>query len=115
MDYNFWLMLLKIVVFLPLVLVLFYISIKYGGNKLQGIQNGRFIKVLERLPLSKENSLIVVKIGDKGYVLTSAQGKVDTLLELSQEELKKLETSKDIPQYATLKDFYQKVLKRKEE
>ncbi len=115
MDYNFWIMILKIVVFLPLVLMLFYISIKYGGNKLQGIQNGRFIKVLERVPLSKENSLIVAKIGDKGYVLTSAQGKVDTLLELSEEELKKFEISKEVPQYASLKDFYQKVLKRKEE
>jgi hypothetical protein len=40
---------------------------------------------------------------------------VDTLLELSDEELKKLDASKDIPEYSSLKDFYQKVLKRKEE
>jgi flagellar protein FliO/FliZ len=115
MDFNFWIMLLKIVVFLPFILVLFYLSVKYGGSKLQRLQNGKFIKVLERVALSKEASLVVVRIGDKGYVLTSASGKVDTLLELSDEELKKLDASKDIPEYSSLKDFYQKVLKRKEE
>jgi flagellar protein FliO/FliZ len=115
MDLNFWVMLLKIVVFLPFILVLFYLSVKYGSSKLQGIQNGKFIKVLERVPLSKENSLLVVKIGDKGYVLTSAAGKVDTLLEISEDELQNLEAAKVIPEYASLKDFYQKVLKRKEE
>ncbi len=114
MDYNFWIMLLKIVVFLPLILLLFFITLKYGGNKLQGIQNGRFIKVLERVSLSKENSLIAVKIGEKGYVLTSAAGKVDTLLELSEEELTKLEASKEIPEYASLKEFYQKTIKKRE-
>lgn len=114
MDFNFWIMLLKIIVFLPLILFLFYMSVKFGGNKLQSMQNGKFIKVLERVALSKENSLIVVKIGDKGYVLTSSAGKVDTLLELSAEELMRLETTKEIPQYESLKDFYQKVMKKKE-
>lgn len=114
MDLNFWLMLIKIVVFLPFILLLFYLSVKYGGSKLKGMQNGRFIKVLERVPLSKENSLVVVKIGNKAYVLTSAAGKVDTLLELNEEELAKLEASKEIPEFASLKDFYQKVMKKKE-
>lgn len=114
MDFNFWIMLLKIVVFLPFILLLFYLSVKYGGNKLQGIQNGRFVKVLERVAISKENSLIVVKLGEKGYVLTSSAGKVDTLLELSDEELIKLEASKEIPEYASLKDFYKKVTTKRE-
>jgi flagellar protein FliO/FliZ len=114
MDFNFWIMLLKIVIFLPFILLLFYLSIKYGGNKLQGIQNGRFIKVLERVAISKENSLIVAKIGEKGYVLTSAAGKVDTLLELSDEDLIKLESSKEIPEYANLKAFYKKVTTKRE-
>jgi flagellar protein FliO/FliZ len=100
--------------FLPFILLLFYLSVKYGGSKLQGIQNGRFIKVLERVPLSKENSLIVVKIGEKGYVLTSSTGKIDTLLELNSEEIQSLEDCREVPQYASLKEYYQKVMKKKE-
>jgi flagellar protein FliO/FliZ len=114
MDFSFWIMLLKIIVFLPFILMLFYLSVKYGGSKLQGIQNGKFIKVLERVPLSKESSLIVVKIGEKGYVLTSSTGKIDTLLELNSEEIQSLEASREVPQYASLKEYYQKVMKKKE-
>jgi flagellar protein FliO/FliZ len=110
-------MLLKIIVFLPFILVLFYLSVKYGGSKLQQIQNGKYIKVLERVALSKDNSLMVVKIGDKGYVITSAAGKVETLMELGDDEIKKLEDLKQIqiPEYASLKEFFQKVLKKKED
>lgn len=37
---------------------------KYGGNKLQDIQKGKYIKIVETT-ISKENSLLVVKIGQK--------------------------------------------------
>jgi flagellar protein FliO/FliZ len=117
MDFNFWIMLLKIIIFLPFILILFYLSVKYGGSKLQQIQSGRYIKVLERVTISKENSIMVVKIGDKAFVLSSAAGKVEILIELDDDETKKIEVLRQnqIPQYASLKEFYQKVLKKKED
>lgn len=115
MDSSFWLMLLKIIIFLPAVLILFYLSIKYGGSRLQQLQNGKLIKVLERVPLSKENSLVVVRIGKKGYVLTSSNGRVEKLLELSEEELLEIESTKELPQYSSLKEAYEKVFKKKED
>lgn len=115
MDSSFWFMLLKILVFLPLVLMIFYISVKFGGNKLQLLQNGRFIKVLERVALSKENSLLVVKIGQKGYILTSSNGKIEKLMELEESELANIETTKELPQYSNVKDLYEKVFKKKED
>lgn len=114
-DYNFWIMILKLIIFLPFILLLFYLSIKFGSSKLQNIQNGRYIKILERVSLSKDNSLIVVKIGEKGYVVASTAGKIDTLLEIGEEELQKLEKTKQIPEYKSLKEFYQKVFKKREE
>ncbi|MBL4937984.1 flagellar biosynthetic protein FliO [Clostridium sp. YIM B02515] len=115
MDLSFLSMILKIIIFLPFILFLFYLSVKFGGNKLQKIQNGKFIKVFERVPLSKENSLLVVKIGQKGYVLSSSSGKIETLLELNGDELLNLEETKEIPEYTSLKEFYQKVIKKKED
>lgn len=108
MDLQFWWMFLKIVIFLPFILMLIYISMKYGGSKLQNIQNGKYIKILERAPISKENSLLVVKVGQKGYVMASTNGKIEIISELSQEEIIEVETSKAIPQYEDLKDFYEK-------
>lgn len=115
MDLSFLYMILKIIIFLPFILFLFYLSVKVGGKKIQNIQNGKFIKVLERVPLSKENSLVVVKIGQKGYVLSSSAGKIETLLELNEDEILSIEETKEIPEYASLKEFYQKVIKKKED
>jgi flagellar protein FliO/FliZ len=88
---------------------------KYGTRKLQNMQNGKFIKVLERVPISKDNSLIVVKIGDKGYVLTSSASSIDKLMELKDDELKKLENTNSIPEYKNMMEFYKKVFKKKED
>lgn len=108
MDLQFLWMLFKIIIFLPFILLLIYISIKYGGNKLQDIQNGRYIKILERAAISKENALLVVKIGEKGYVMSSVTGKLEIVSELEKEEISKIESARAIPQYESLKDFYEK-------
>lgn len=111
MDGQIWLMLLKIIIFLPFVLLLIYISAKFGGSKLQSIQNGRYIKVLERVPLSKENNLMVVKIGEKGYIMSSTQGKVEILMDMNDGEIQKVQNPHEISQYTAyeaLKEFYKK-------
>lgn len=115
MDLQFWVMLFKIIICLPFVLILIYISVKFGGNKLQNIQNGKYVKVLERTPISKENSLLVVKIGEKGYVLSSTVGKINIISELSEDEISNIEASKTIAQYADFRDFYSKLKFKKED
>jgi flagellar protein FliO/FliZ len=108
MDLQFGLMFLRTIMALLFILMLIYISMKYGGSKLQNIQNRRYIKILERVSISKENSLLVVKIGQKAYVMASTNGKVEIISELSQEEIIEVVTLNAIPQYKDLKDFYEK-------
>ena len=85
---------IRIVVSLIFILGLIYLSFIYGGGKLQSMQNKRHIKVLERVPLSKDNALLVVKMGEKGFVVSSAQGKVEVINEVQAEDLQKLESDK---------------------
>lgn len=108
MELQFGLMILRTVMALLFILMLIYVSMKYGGNKLQDIQKGKYIKILERATISKENSLLVVKIGQQLYVMASANGKIEIISELSQEEVLEVEASKVLPQYKDLKDFYEK-------
>lgn len=108
MDLQFWWMIIKIIVFLPFIIFLIYASIKYGGSKLQTMQNGSYIKVLERTHISKENSLLAVKIGEKGYIIASTNGRIEIICELDKEEILKIEQTKTIPEYKNLKDFYEK-------
>ncbi len=60
MDMEFIGIIFKTIFALALVLLLLYLSLKLGGEKLQKFQNGKYIKVLERVPLSKENFVCVV-------------------------------------------------------
>jgi flagellar protein FliO/FliZ len=106
MDTDLWVMLFKILVTLPFILGLIYISLKYGGTKLQQMQNGRFIKVLEKVQLSKENSIMVIKMGEKVYAISSTSSKIEILKELQQDEIIKLEETKTVPQYNSLRDLY---------
>jgi len=100
------LMILKLVVALLVILPLIYISIKYGGNRLQNMQNGNYMKILERLTLTKENSLLIIKIGEKAYVFSSSGSKLEILMELEPEELKKIQESKKVTQYKDFNEFY---------
>jgi len=112
MDGQIWLMLIKIIIFLPCVLILIYLSAKFGGSKLQSMQNGKYIKVIERVPLTKDSSLVVTKIGEKGYVLSSSSGGINILTKLSDEELLHAENNlkKPMPEFISAKEFILKKL-----
>lgn len=113
-NLTFLQMLFEIIIFVPCILFLFILVAKYGGNKLQNLQNGRYIKIMERVGLSKENGLMVVKIGEKGYVLSSSSGKVEILLQISDEDMEKIESSNKLPQYDSLKTVIEKLKEAKQ-
>ena len=101
-------MLFKTILSLLFIVFLIYIFTKFGGGKLKKIQGGRYIKILERTQISKENSLLVVKIGEKGYVISSSSGRVDVICELTGEELSKIEDTKNTCEYKNFRDLYTK-------
>ena len=113
-DGEFWVLIFKIIVFLPFILLILYVSLKYGGNKLQKLQNGRYMKILDRISLSKENSIVVVKIGEKAYAISSSTKDVRILFELPREEIITIENNKDIPQYEDMKELFKKHIMKKE-
>lgn len=85
---------LKIIIFLPFIILLIYLSLKVGGKKLQNIQNGSHMKVIERVQVSKENTLLLVKIGDRGYIMSSSPQGITTLEEISKDELNEIQEKK---------------------
>ena len=113
-DGEFWVLIFKIIVFLPFILLILYVSLKYGGNKLQKLQNGRYMKILDRISLSKENSIVVVKIGEKAYAISSSPKDVKILFELPKEEIITIENNMDIPQYEDMKELFKKHIMKKE-
>lgn len=87
-------LILKIAVLLPFIIILIYLSLKLGGSKLQNMQGGNYMKIIERVQISKENSLMLVKIGEKAYIMSSSPQGIKTLEEISQEQLSNIEAKK---------------------
>ncbi|MBU3180634.1 flagellar biosynthetic protein FliO [Clostridium psychrophilum] len=108
MDGEFILLIFKIIIFLPFILFLLYLSLRYGGSKLRKLQDGRYMKVLDRVALSKENNIVVVKIGDKAYAMSSCTKEIKILFELPKEEIVRIEGIKEIPQYEDMKELFKK-------
>lgn len=89
MDGQFWITLLKILVFFPFVIALILIFGKMG-SKLNLNTNNKYMKILERLPISKDNTLLVVKVGEKGFLMSSSTGKIEILREIDGAELESI-------------------------
>ncbi|WP_294393164.1 flagellar biosynthetic protein FliO [uncultured Clostridium sp.] len=94
MDFGFFTMFMKLIIALGITLGIMFFSYKVLGTKVESINNNKYIKVIERTQISKDNAILVVKAGKKGYVLMSSGNNVEKLSELSEEEIDEIEENK---------------------
>ena len=88
-EINFGMLILKMIFFLGVVVALIYVVLK---KFLPLLAHGsgfraRSIKILERLPVDQRRSLLVVEVQDKVYLMGSAEGQINILMELDREKL----------------------------
>ncbi len=86
-DSEFLGMLIKLIIFLPIILGSIYLIGKMFGKG--DIVKGNKMKVIERLQLSKDNTLLIVRIEDKYYLMASSHGKIEILEELDKNTFSK--------------------------
>ena len=94
MNFEFLGMFVQLILALGVTLGLMFLSFKLMGTKLNAINNNKYVKVIERVQVTKENTILIVKIGKKGYVMTSTAGHMEKLSELSEEEINIIEEDK---------------------
>ncbi|MGL4730158.1 MAG: flagellar biosynthetic protein FliO [Clostridium sp.] len=106
---------LQLMIFLPCILILIYLLGRVA-NKFYVAPPGRYMKVLEKLPLSKEASILIVKIGEKGYVISSTNKEISILKELTDFELKDIEKRNNIYEESIKKysDLWKNKFRRKD-
>lgn len=92
MEYVF--LILKLILALIFVFGLMFLLAKLSNNQIDKINNNRYIKVLEKTSISKENSIMLVRIGKKGYVISSSNKGLEKLEEVSEEDIKNIEIDK---------------------
>jgi flagellar protein FliO/FliZ len=94
MNFELVGMFIKLIFALGVTLGLMFLSFKLMGTKLDAINNNKYVKVIERVQVTKENTILIIKIGKTGYVMTSTAGHMEKLSELSEEEINIIEENK---------------------
>lgn len=91
---DFTLMIFKLIVSMIVIFALMIILFKYANKGINGNLNKKYVKVIERVQISKDGYILVVKVGNKGMVLSTSTGHTEKLQELSEEELAEIEEVK---------------------
>ena len=93
-------MIFKLIVSMIVIFALMIILFKYANKGINGNLNKKYVKVIERVQISKDGYIL----GNKGMVLSTSTGHTEKLQELSEEELAEIEEAKQ----QALKDMNKK-------
>ena len=94
MDFEFFKMFMQLLIALGITLGIMFLSYRILGTKVDRINDNKYIKVIERTQITKDNAILVVRVGKKGYVMMTSGNSVEKLSELSEEEINEIEEKK---------------------
>lgn len=99
------LMFLKLVISLGIVLLLIFLTFKFANNRVKKVSSDKYIKVIDRTQIGKDISLLIVKVGEEGWIMSTSNGNTEKLKELTKEEILEIEKKKKQKE-EDLKEFY---------
>lgn len=114
MDMDFFMLLFKMIVALVITLGLMFLTFKVMGTKVNNINDGKYVKIIERVQVGKESSILVIKVGKKGYVLTNTSEHMEKLSELTEDEVTDIEENNRKKVQDMSESYSRFVLKSKE-
>ncbi|MTI65711.1 MAG: flagellar biosynthetic protein FliO [Firmicutes bacterium] len=88
-DTSFLFSFLKLLVALPIVVILAYISLRLSNKYLMKYNKGKNMKIIEKIPLHNKSSLCIAKLGEKYVVLGVSENNIQVLTELKEDEIEK--------------------------
>lgn len=97
---------LKIIIAIPIVILLAYISLRMGNKLLAKGYDGKNIKIIERINLSNKAALYIAKISDEYFLLGVSDQNITLLKELTDiKELKNIEKNPISFEHTLLKNL----------
>lgn len=85
---------IKMILGLLIVLFIIYIFAK-SGDKINPTMATKQIKIIDRTQISKESSILIVRISDKGYVICCSDKKTDIIREFTEDEITAIEKQQE--------------------
>ncbi|WP_253199745.1 flagellar biosynthetic protein FliO [Clostridium gasigenes] len=91
---DIFMMIIKLIISLVIILGLILILFKLSNKKINDINDNKYINVIDKVQISKDSYILIVKIGKKGYIMSSSGGKTEKLEDLSEEEMVNIQKEK---------------------
>ncbi|GAA0680472.1 flagellar biosynthetic protein FliO [Clostridium cadaveris] len=86
--------LINIIVLVPVVLILIVISLKLSKSSVDKLNSGSYVNIIEKINISKDTSIYVIKMGSTGCVAVVSPGNTEIIKELNEEELEEIVDNK---------------------
>ena len=109
MEYFY--LIFKLIVALVVVFGLMMIAIKFSNKGVNKINSKKYVKVIDRLQISKESFIVILKIGEKGLVLLTSANHTEKLEELTNEEIESIEKNKQ-EGYEEMTKVFEKIINK---
>ena len=103
-ELNFGWLMLRMLIFLALVLVLIYFVLRKVLPMLMQTPHtqNRAVKIIDRVPIDQKRSLLVVEVQDRIYLLGSAEGQINVLMELDRDKIQFATTERKASSFAAV-------------
>lgn len=80
--------------FIILMIGVIAIAYKMNGLNLQNVGMYRYAKILEKVGISKDTYLLVLKIGEDGCVLLVSSNNIEKIKDLTPDDIKDIENNR---------------------
>lgn len=90
MDKTFLEFIINLIVLVPVISLLIVISLRLSKKSLDKFTLDAYAQVIERISLSKDINLYVIKLGETGCVLVSSNNNTQLIKELDKNEIEEI-------------------------
>ncbi|MDK2820381.1 MAG: flagellar protein FliO/FliZ [Clostridia bacterium] len=83
MDQDLTLALIRLIIFLPVVLVLAYVTVRFGlGRASSTVMGAGHLQVIDRISLTNKTAVAVIRCGTRYFLISFGDGSPKLLAEL---------------------------------
>lgn len=90
MNNTFLEFIINLIVLVPVVVLLIFISLRLSKKSLSKIGSGSYVKVLEKINLSKDICLYIIKFGNTGCIIVASNNNTQVIKELNEDEINEI-------------------------
>ena len=101
----------RFIIVLPIVIFLLIITLRYLNNKSMSLTKANYLNIVEKVQITKECTIAILKTGDSAIIIAINSGGIETLRELTKDEVQIILDNKEEYRKELL-EGYQKYLNK---